>query len=249
MRKKLGVNIDHVSTLRQARMADYPDPVYAASIVELAGADGITVHLREDRRHMQDRDIYLLRNVVKTGLNLEMALNPEIIDIALRVIPDDVCIVPERREEVTTEGGLDVIGNRRTLEETVPRLRERKIQVSIFIDPEERQILAAKETGADYIEIHTGAYANAKTDEARGTELERVRRGTEYALSLGLRVNAGHGLNYRNVMDIAKIDGIEVLNIGHSIISQAIFVGLDRAVRDMIALLDRAFLEGLSAKG
>lgn len=234
MRKKLGVNIDHIATLREARKAAYPDPVDAAVFAELAGADGITAHLREDRRHMQDRDIYLLRSTIKTSLNLEMALNPAILEIALKVLPDEVCIVPENREEVTTEGGLDVIANREKLREFVPALQDKNIVVSLFVDPDPRQIEAAVDCGAEFIEIHTGSYADAKGETAAHAEFEKVRNAAGFAQSIGLRVNAGHGLNYRNVAPVCQIPQIETLNIGHSIISRAVYVGLERAVRDML---------------
>lgn len=234
MRKKLGVNIDHIATLREARKTNYPDPVEAAVFAELAGADGITAHLREDRRHIQDRDIYILRSTLKTSLNLEMALNPSILEIALKVLPDEVCIVPENREEVTTEGGLDVIANRAKLREFVPALQEKRIVVSLFVDPDPRQIEAAVDCGAEFIEIHTGSYADAKDEIATHAEFEKVRNAAGFAVSIGLRVNAGHGLNYRNVAPICQIPQIEALNIGHSIVSRAVYVGLERAVRDMI---------------
>jgi pyridoxine 5-phosphate synthase len=234
MRKKLGVNIDHIATLREARKAGFPDPVEAAVFAELAGADGITVHLREDRRHIQDRDVYLLRSTVKTLINLEMALNPSILEIALKVLPDEVCIVPENREEVTTEGGLDVIASREKLREFVPALQAKNIIVSIFIDPDPRQIEAAVDCGAEFIEIHTGSYADAKGETAMHAEFEKVRNAAGFAQSIGLRVNAGHGLNYRNVAPVCGIPQIETLNIGHSIVSRAVYTGLERAVRDMI---------------
>jgi len=240
MRKKLGLNIDHIATLRQVRKAEFPDPVEAACIAELAGVDGITVHLREDRRHIQDRDVYLLRSILKTRLNLEMALNPDIIEIALKVIPDDVCIVPEKREELTTEGGLDVIKNIKTLREVIPEMHKKEIVVSLFVDPDKSQIEASKEVGADYIEIHTGRYSDARDEKSVAKELGHIMESAQYAASLGLRVNAGHGLNYKNVYSIALIDEIEVLNIGHSIIARAVLVGLEKAVRDMFVILDRA---------
>lgn len=236
MNKKLGVNIDHIATLRQARMAEYPDPLRAASIAEKAGADGITVHLREDRRHIQDRDIRLLRKSIRTWMNLEMALNPEIIRIALAVRPDEICIVPERRQEVTTEGGLDAASNLELISKTVLSFHKKKVTVSLFIDPDKKQIDAAKKCGADSVEIHTGAYANAAGGK-RKKELEKIRKAAEYAHSLGLTVNAGHGLNYGNVDDIVKIPEIETLNIGHSIIAKAVFDGLEKAVREMKGLM------------
>ena len=238
--KKLGINIDHVATLREARKAVYPDPVAAAAIAEFAGADAITIHLREDRRHIQDRDLYLIRQTVKTSLNLEMAINPDVLEIALKVCPNDVCIVPERREEVTTEGGLDAALYIDDLMRIVPQLQSKRIQVSLFIDADKKQIEAASRCGAEFIEIHTGKYANAVFEDARREELEIIRNAAGFARSLGIRVNAGHGLNYTNTFDIARIPEIETLNIGHSIISKAVFVGLDRAVRDMKEILHRA---------
>lgn len=240
MRKKLGLNIDHVATVRQARKAEYPDPVYAAILAELAGVDGITVHLREDRRHIQDRDVTLLRQTLQTRLNLEMALHPEIVDIAYNLSPQDVCIVPEKREEITTEGGLDVLRNQSELKKVITKLNSKDIEVSIFIDPEASQIKASKESGAQAIEIHTGCYANAGNEKERLSELDKIRKMSEYAVSLGLKVNAGHGLNYHNVYDIALIGELDTLNIGHSIIGRAVYVGIDRAVKDMLEILDRA---------
>lgn len=240
MRKKLGLNIDHIATLRQVRKAEYPDPVKAACIAELSGVDGITVHLREDRRHIQDRDVYLLRSILKTRLNLEMALNQDIIEIALKVIPDDVCIVPEKREELTTEGGLNVLKNMKLLKDVIPAMHEKGIVISLFVDPDKQQIEASKEAGADYVEIHTGRYADAESNKLAAKELGQIMESAQYAVSLGLGVNAGHGLNYENVYSIALIDEIETLNIGHSIIARAAFVGLEKAVRDMLTILDRA---------
>ncbi len=238
--KKLGVNIDHIATLRQARMADYPDPVTAAAVAELAGADQITVHLREDRRHIQDRDVFLLRSTIQSRMNLEMTLDPEIVDIALKVVPDEVCVVPERRQEVTTEGGLDVIADFGRLKKTVSRMKDKGILVSIFIDPDLKQLEAATRSGAGYVELHTGRYANAATGEARSAELARLIEAAEFAAGAGLVVNAGHGLDYFNTYDVAVIPEIETLNIGHSIIAKAVLVGLDRAVRDMKDILLRA---------
>jgi pyridoxine 5-phosphate synthase len=211
---KLGFNVDHVATLRQARGGREPDPVAAAAIAELAGADGITVHLREDRRHIQDRDVFLLRETVQTKLNLEMAVVPEILQIALDVRPDQATLVPERREEITTEGGLDVVGNRAAVEKTVTTLRGKGVIVSLFIDPEEAQVDAAKAVGADAIELHTGTYANAVGDAL-------------------IRVHAGHGLTIHNVEPIARLPHLLELNIGHSIVCRAVFVSLGRAVREM----------------
>lgn len=240
MRIKLGLNIDHVATVRQARKADYPDPVHAAVMAELAGADSITIHLREDRRHIQDRDVYAIKDAIKISLNLEMAIHADILDIALKVCPEEVCIVPEKREEITTEGGLDVIKNKDGLKDAIARLKAKNIRVSLFIDPEPAQIKAAKEVGAQVIEIHTGKYANAKTLKEVREELNVIRKAAEYASSIELQVNAGHGLNYQNVYDIAKIPELDTLNIGHSIIGRAIMIGLDRAVRDMAAIMDKA---------
>jgi pyridoxine 5-phosphate synthase len=232
---RLHINIDHVATLRQARGTTYPDPVWAASLCELAGAHGITCHLREDRRHMTDRDVRLLRQTVRTVLNLEMAATEEMLGVALELKPDIVTLVPEKREERTTEGGLDVLGARAQLERGVARLGEAGIQVSLFIDPDVAQVRAASEAGAPRIELHTGDYCSAKPG-AEARELERLASATESAISLGLHVAAGHGLDYPNVVPVASIPGIEELNIGHAVIARAVFVGLDRAVRDMLAL-------------
>jgi pyridoxine 5-phosphate synthase len=234
---RLGVNIDHVATVRQARGIDVPDPVAAAAIAELAGADGITVHLREDRRHIQDRDVRILRQTIKTKMNLELANVPEIVAIALELQPEDICIVPERREEVTTEGGLDVIGNVAALTATTRRLMDAGCRVSLFIDPEADQIAAAAETGAEFIELHTGRYAEAQGESEAVQCLTALRTSTAAARELGLRVNAGHGLNYRNVKPVAGIAGIEELNIGHAIVARAVLVGLDTAVREMKDLM------------
>ncbi|NJK72703.1 MAG: pyridoxine 5'-phosphate synthase [Synechococcaceae cyanobacterium SM2_3_60] len=233
----LGVNIDHVATIRQARQTIEPDPVAAAVLVELAGAQGITAHLREDRRHMQDRDIYRLRQTVQTHLNLEMAATPEMVLIALDVKPDYVTLVPERRAEVTTEGGLDVAGQLGHISEVVDKLQSHAIPVSLFIDADFGQIQAAAATGAQIIELHTGRYAEAHTELALTESLAALITGTQQAQALGLRVNAGHGLTYRNVAAIAAIVGMEELNIGHSIISRAVLVGLDRAVQDMFTAM------------
>ncbi len=233
----LGVNIDHVATLRQARFTPYPDLIEAAKICEKAGAQGITVHLREDRRHIQDRDVYSLRKIVKTKLNLEMAATPQIVEIALRVVPDEVCLVPEKRRELTTEGGLDVWGQKRRLEGVVGRLRKKGILVSLFIDPEPKQVRTAKEVGANCVELHTGTYAEAKGKAKRLKELRKLKQAGKLAVELGLRLNAGHGLNYQNVRPVARIPGIEDLNIGHSIISRSVFVGLAQAVREMKRLV------------
>jgi len=234
---KLGVNIDHVATIRQARGISEPDPVAAAVLVELAGADGITIHLREDRRHIQDRDVFLLRQVIKTRMNLEMALAAEIIDIAEKVKPESVTLVPEKREELTTEGGLDVVGQQDVVENAVRRFHDHDIIVSLFIDPDPDQIDVARQVGADFIEIHTGRYCDAETTREREQEFKNIETACVLARNLNLGVNAGHGLNYRNVQPIAAIPGIYELNIGHSIIGRAVLVGLERAVREMRALM------------
>ena len=241
----LGVNIDHVATLRQARYREQPqshnaepDPVAAALVAELAGASGITAHLREDRRHMQDRDIFLLREKITTKLNFEMGLPEDILRVALAVRPEDVCLVPENRLEVTTEGGLDCAGRLDVLAPAMARLRGVGTRISLFIDPEESQIRAAAALGADFVELHTGAYANA-TGAARAKELQKLMEGATLACELRLRVNAGHGLNYENTTDILALPGLEELNIGHAIISRAITVGLHSAVREMCDLIDR----------
>lgn len=234
---RLGVNIDHVATVRQARGVQYPDPVAAAIIVELAGADGIVCHLREDRRHIQDRDLRLLRDTVQTKLNLEMAATEEMIRIALNTKPDLVTLVPERREELTTEGGLDVVKNHRSFKKIVQRLQRGGILVSLFVDPNRDQIRAAEEVGANAIEIHTGHYCDAKTQGLQDEELKRILDAVAEASHRNLRIAAGHGLNYVNVKRIAEIKEIEELNIGHSIIARAVLVGLDRAVREMISLI------------
>lgn len=229
----LGVNIDHIATLRQARRTVEPDPIAAAVIAELAGADGITVHLREDRRHIQDRDVRLLRQTVRTHLNLEMAATEEMVAIALEIKPDYVTLVPERREEITTEGGLDVAGQVSRLRDVVGQLQGSGIPVSLFIDPDPTQVAAAAQVGARWVELHTGRYAEASSAAQRQVELDHLEKASQQALQLGLRVNAGHGLTYWNVGPVARIPGMEELNIGHSIISRAVLVGLDRAVRDM----------------
>ena len=237
---RLGVNIDHVATIRQARGGTEPDPVSAAAIAELAGADGITIHLREDRRHINDRDLKLLRDTVKTRLNLEMAATREMIDIALSVKPDICTLVPEKRQELTTEGGLDVRLNVQNIAEAVERLQEEDLLVSLFIDPDPDQIKAADKVGADYVEIHTGAFAEAKVWKSQEQELIKIENAVKLAAKLGLGVNAGHGLDYTNVKKVAAIRGIEEYNIGHSIISRAVLVGLDRAVREMVDLIKYA---------
>lgn len=236
---KLGLNVDHVATVRQARGGTEPDPVTAAAIGELAGAEGITIHLREDRRHIQDRDLEILRKTVKTKLNLEMAATAEMISIALAVKPDQVTLVPEKRQELTTEGGLDVLKQQAGMAEAVKRLKDGGISVSLFIDPDREQILAAAGTGADFIEIHTGTYADAVNEETRRDELAKIIDAIGIAKENGLRVNAGHGLNYVNVKELAALGEIEEFNIGHSIMARAILTGLDLAVRDMVSLLDQ----------
>lgn len=231
---RLGVNVDHVATLRQARGTSYPDPVTAAAIAELAGADQITVHLREDRRHIQDRDVRLLRETVQTRLNLEMADTDEMVGIALETRPDMVTLVPEKREEQTTEGGLDVIGAGQRLTDTVTRLQDAGIVVSLFVDPDQAQLDASKASGAQIVEIHTGDYCEAPLGDARRHELARLQSGGSYAESLGLIVAAGHGLDYKNVVDVAALRLYEEFNIGHSLVSRAVFVGFEQAVREMI---------------
>lgn len=233
----LGVNVDHIATIRQARGGKEPDPIHAAAIAELAGAQGITAHLREDRRHIQDRDIYILKQTTSTHLNIEMAATNEMVKIALDVLPYMVTLVPEKREERTTEGGLAVREHEKELAKVVETLQTNKIFVSLFIDPDLNQVKAAKKIGASHIEIHTGYYANAVGPVERMEELAKIKDMTLAANKLGLHVNAGHGLNYVNVMDIAKIEFIEELNIGHSIISRASLVGLERAVKEMIHLM------------
>ncbi|HEY9613439.1 pyridoxine 5'-phosphate synthase [Allocoleopsis sp.] len=229
----LGVNIDHIATIRQARRTVEPDPVAAAVLAELAGADGITVHLREDRRHIQYRDVYVLRQTVRTHLNLEMAPTDAMVAIALDIKPNYVTLVPEKREEVTTEGGLDVVGQMQRMTEIVANLQGAGIPVSLFIDADVAQINAAASTRAKFIELHTGRYADAKDEASRDKELTMLFRGCEQAIAAGLRVNAGHGLTYWNVYPIACLKGMEELNIGHSIISRAVLVGLERAVKEM----------------
>jgi pyridoxine 5-phosphate synthase len=235
----LGVNIDHVATLRQARRARYPDPLYAALLAEEAGADSITLHLREDRRHIQDRDVFALRGALQTRMNLEMAVTDEMIRNALAVGPQDCCLVPESRAEVTTEGGLDVLRQVTRTGDAVTALAAAGIRVSLFIDPDPAQIEAARRSGAPVIELHTGAYAEA-AGAARAREFERLRNAAKLAASLGLTVNAGHGLNYHNVEPIAAIAEIIELNIGHSIIARAVVDGLAKAVRDMKEVMRRA---------
>ncbi|AJJ17464.1 MULTISPECIES: pyridoxine 5'-phosphate synthase [Yersinia] len=236
----LGVNIDHIATLRNARGTIYPDPVQAAFIAEQAGADGITVHLREDRRHITDRDVRILRQTIQTRMNLEMAVTDEMVDIACELQPHFCCLVPEKRQEVTTEGGLDVAGQLDKMTIAVSRLSEAGILVSLFIDPDMRQIDAAVAVGAPYIEIHTGAYADATTDLVRQAELVRITKAATYAAGKGLKVNAGHGLTYHNVQPIAALPEMHELNIGHAIIGQAVMTGLAAAVTDMKVLMREA---------
>ncbi|MEH2057074.1 MAG: pyridoxine 5'-phosphate synthase [Nostoc sp.] len=229
----LGVNIDHIATIRQARQTVEPDPVAAAVLAELGGADGITVHLREDRRHIQDRDVRILRQTVRSHLNLEMAATDEMLAIALDIKPDYVTLVPEKREEVTTEGGLDIIGKIARIGEIVDKLQSANIPVSLFIDAEPAQIEASVKVQARFIELHTGQYAEAKDETNRHRELAILAKGCEQAIKSGLRVNAGHGLTYWNVYPVAGLPGMEELNIGHTIISRAALVGIERAVREM----------------
>jgi pyridoxine 5-phosphate synthase len=235
----LGVNIDHVATLRQSRGTRYPEPIQAALVAEQAGADAITLHLREDRRHIQDRDVEMLSDILQTRMNLEMAATSEMAAIASRFRPHDCCLVPERREELTTEGGLDVAGNLDYMEDYCAELADAGIRVSLFIDADPKQLDAAKEVGAPVVEIHTGHYADAHNDRSRLQELERIAKAVTHGLELGLQVNAGHGLDYHNVKSIVEIQGITELNIGHSIICRAVFTGLDQAVREMKGLMWR----------
>ncbi len=229
---RLGVNIDHVATVRQARRTNEPDPIWAAVLAELGGADGITLHLREDRRHIQDRDLRLLRETVAVLLNLELACEPEVLQIACQVRPDQATLVPERREEITTEGGLDLLGQRERVARAVEQLRDAGIKVSLFLDPEKEHIQAAAELGVDAVELHTGGYANARGEEQQ-RQLHKLVLAAEEVRRLGLALHAGHGLTYRNVHPVAAIPGMEELNIGHSIVSRAIMVGMTQAVREM----------------
>lgn len=235
---RLNVNVDHVATLRQSRGGTEPDPVSAALISELAGSNGIVVHLREDRRHVQERDLEILKKCVQTKLNLEMAATDEMVRIARKIKPDMATLVPEKRKELTTEGGLDVAANFKNIKVVVTKLRKYNIFVSLFVDPDKDQIDKSQEAGSDMVEIHTGMYANAKSERSQNRELMKIENAVNHALTLGLRVSAGHGLNYHNVRKIAAIDGIEELNIGHSIISKSVLVGMEKAVRDMIELID-----------
>ena len=237
---RLAINVDHIATVRQARGGNEPDPVTAAAICELAGAMGIVVHLREDRRHIQDRDLYLLRKTIKTKLNLEMGAEKEIVAIALDIVPDLVTLVPEKRQELTTEGGLDVLAGRKKLKKVIESLSAKSIPVSLFVDPDIRQIRASHEIGATFVEIHTGMYCNVQTDAEREYEFNLIRQAAEEANQIGLKVNAGHGLDYRNTAAVAALETIEELSIGHSIMSRAMFVGLDAAVREMLAIIRTA---------
>jgi pyridoxine 5-phosphate synthase len=239
MSLRLGVNVDHVATLRQARKTKYPDPIAAAAIAELAGAGQITVHLREDRRHIQERDVRVLRETVQSLLNLEMAASPEMVKVAYEHKPDLVTLVPERREELTTEGGLDVSSQRELMGRIVKTLKDGDMVVSLFIDPDVDQVKAAHRVSADRVELHTGRYCEARTEKERQRELSRVIDAAKAANKLGLGCAAGHGLNYENVRPVARIEEIDELNIGHGIVARAVLVGFDRAVREMLALMER----------
>lgn len=236
----LGVNIDHVATLRQARGTRYPDPVQAAIDAEEAGADGITLHMREDLRHIQARDVRLIKSVLQTRMNLELAVTNAMLDFAEEIMPEHACLVPEKREELTTEGGLDVIGHFQTVEHAVKRLQKMGSEVSLFIDPDIKQIDAAKAVGAPVIELHTGCYADATDETIRLQELQRIQVAAEYAASLNLIVNAGHGLHYHNVQSIANIKELHELNIGHAIVARALFCGFKEAVKHMRQLMQEA---------
>lgn len=243
---RLGVNVDHVATLRQVRYATMPDsknaepdPVAIAGICERSGAHGITVHLRADRRHIQDRDVERLRASIVTKLNLEMGNSPEILDFALRIVPDEVCLVPEKRQEITTEGGLDLVTHRKDLSRTIKRLHAAGVRVSMFIDPNAEQVDAAMDLGAEMVELHTGKLANAFTDKIEQQELERLQKAARRAAEKKLQVNAGHGINYRNIVLIHKIPHLVELNIGHSIVARAILIGFEQAVREMLALMEK----------
>ncbi|MBK6689991.1 MAG: pyridoxine 5'-phosphate synthase [Deltaproteobacteria bacterium] len=242
MRSRLGVNVDHVATVRQARKAAYPDPVEASLLAERAGADQITVHLREDRRHIQERDVEVLRRVVKTELNLEMAATTEMVTLALKYSPDTVTLVPERREEITTEGGLDVVAGKDHLQRVIRLLKDGNIRVSLFIDPDLDQVRAAHKLDAHAIEIHTGRYSESRSFKERSDELMRIRDSAKAAAKLGLGVAAGHGLHYQNVIPVARIAEIVELNIGHSIVARALMTGMEAAVKDMVELLKEAAL-------
>jgi pyridoxine 5-phosphate synthase len=236
----LGVNIDHVATLRQARGTRYPEPIQAALLAEQAGADAITLHLREDRRHIQDRDVRMLKTILQSRMNLEMAVTEEMLQIACEVRPEDCCLVPERREELTTEGGLDVHGQKDKIAEACDRLAKANVRVSLFVDASDKQVQAAADVKAPVIEIHTGHYADAATAQDKRTELMKIIRAVELGQELGLQVNAGHGLDYHNVSSVAALRGVSELNIGHAIVARAIFTGLDAAVREMKRLMLQA---------
>ncbi len=239
---KLGVNVDHVATIRQARMTYEPDPVTAAGLADLGGADIITIHLREDRRHIQDRDLELLRETVFTKLNLEMATSQEIVDIAIKIKPGQITLVPEKRQEITTEGGLSVTSQKKLLTDIIKKFKDNGIYVSLFIDPDKEQIIASSEVGAQSIELHTGSYANAESEEQSAELMEVLKGGIKIAQDMGLRVNAGHGLTYKNTGHIVEQLDIEELHIGHSIVSRAIFVGIENAVREMKDLIYKHYM-------
>jgi len=244
MNRRLGVNIDHVATVRQARRTVEPDPVAAALIAELAGADGITVHLREDRRHINDRDVDILRNTVRSRLNLEMSVASSIVNIACKIKPDQATLVPEKRQEITTEGGLDVLRQKQKIKNVIKRLKQKGIVVSLFIEPDKKQIQAAYDAGSDAVELHTGKYANAKGPKAIKQELKRLKEAAIFTNSLDLGLNAGHGLTYINTKPLLlEIPELEELNIGHSIISRAVLVGIDKAVRQMKTIIDSVAYE------
>lgn len=236
---RLAVNIDHIATVREARGGEEPDPVTAAHLCELAGAQGIVCHLREDRRHINDRDLRLLRESVKTKLDLEMAAVDDIIKIAIETLPDLVTFVPEKRQELTTEGGLDVRGNRHRIRDVIREMHRHEIPVSLFIEPTVEQVEASREVEAEFVELHTGTYANARSSSEQEALLEEIRKAARLARELGMGVNAGHGLNYVNILPFCDIEEIEEVSIGHAVISRAVFVGLDRAVRDMVSLIQR----------
>jgi pyridoxine 5-phosphate synthase len=239
--KKLCVNVDHIATIREARKTNEPDPIHAAVLAELGGADGITIHLREDRRHIQDRDLRLMREIVKTKLNLEMAATGEMVNIALDVKPDQVSLVPEKREEVTTEGGLDVLAQKAYLADVTKKLQGAGIPVSFFIDPDFYQVKAAKETGAVSIEINTGKYSEMKTEDEIVEELEKIKRAASQAASMGFRVYAGHGLTYKNILNILPVEEIEEFNIGHNIVARASMIGMEEAVREMVRVIQGGY--------
>jgi pyridoxine 5-phosphate synthase len=244
----LGVNVDHIATLREARGTRYPDPVQAALLAEEAGADGITIHPREDRRHIQERDVWMLKETLQTRMNLEMAVTSEMLAFALKVMPEYCCLVPEKREELTTEGGLDVLAQEARIKDTCSQLNNAGINVSLFIDPDQKQIDAARRCGAQAIEIHTGQYAEAKSEALLKQEFDRVLLAVNHGLASDLIVNAGHGLNYHNTYAIAAIEGINELNIGHSIIARSVFTGLKEAVKEMRLILDQAALNSRKSK-